>query len=171
MERRLAAILAADVVGYSRLMGVNEAGTLTALKAHREELVESKIVEHRGRIVKLTGDGILVEFPSVVNVVACAVDIQRQMRGRNADVPQDQRIEFRIGVNLGDIIVEENDIYGDGVNVAARVEAVARAGGVAVSARSATTSATSSTSRSRTGASRPSKISTCRFASSTSSSI
>jgi adenylate cyclase len=133
MERRLAAILAADVVGYSRLMGVNEAATLAALKVHREELVEAKVTEHRGRIVKLTGDGILVEFPSVVNAVACAADIQRAMRGRNIDVPQDQRIEFRIGVNLGDIIVEENDIYGDGVNVAARVEAVAKAGGVAVS--------------------------------------
>ncbi|SJM33109.1 adenylate/guanylate cyclase domain-containing protein [Mesorhizobium delmotii] len=133
MERRLAAILAADVVGYSRLMGANEAGTLTALKAHREELVEAKIAEHRGRIVKLTGDGILVEFPSVVNAVACATDIQRKMRERNVDVPQDQRIEFRIGVNLGDIIVEENDIYGDGVNVAARIEGIAKPGGVAVS--------------------------------------
>ena len=133
MERRLAAILAADVVGYSRLMGEDEVGTLARLKAHREELIEGKIAEHRGHIVKLSGDGILVEFPSVVNAVACAADIQREMRGRNADVPQDQRIEFRIGVNLGDIIVEENDIFGDGVNVAARIEGIARPGGVSVS--------------------------------------
>ena len=133
MERRLAAILAADVVGYSRLMGEDEVGTLARLKAHREELIEGKIAEHRGHIVKLSGDGILVEFPSVVNAVACAVDIQREMRGRNADVPQDQRIEFRIGVNLGDIIVEENDIFGDGVNVAARIEGIAPPGGVSVS--------------------------------------
>ncbi len=120
MERRLAAILAADVVGYSRLMGVSEAGTLSALKAHRRELVDGKITEHQGRIVKLTGDGMLVEFPSVVNAVACAVEIQRKMGERNLDVPQDQRIEFRIGVNLGDIIFEDNDIFGDGVNLAAR---------------------------------------------------
>ncbi len=133
MERRLAAILAADVVGYSRLMGVSEAGTLAALKAHRRELVDGKIAEHQGRIVKLTGDGMLVEFPSVVNAVACAVEIQRKMGERNTDVPQDQRIEFRIGVNLGDIIFEDNDIFGDGVNVAARIESIARPGGVSVS--------------------------------------
>src|SRR5262245_10230552 len=113
MERRLVAILAADVVGYSRLMGANEAATLAALKAHRKELVDVKIAEHQGRIVKLTGDGMLVEFPSVVNAVACATEIQREMRQRNVDVPQNRRIEFRIGVNLGDIIVEENDIYGE----------------------------------------------------------
>ncbi len=110
MERRLAAILAADVVGYSRLMGANEAATLSALKARREELVEAKIAQHRGRLVKLSGDGILVEFPSVVNAVACATEIQREMRQRNAGVAQDRQIEFRIGINLGDIIVEENDI-------------------------------------------------------------
>ena len=133
MERRLVAILAADVVGYSRLMGANEAATLAALKAHRKELVDAKIAEHQGRIVKLTGDGMLVEFTSVVNAVACAAEIQREMRQRNVDVPQDRRIEFRIGVNLGDIIVEENDIYGDGVNVAARIESIAKPGGVAVS--------------------------------------
>ena len=133
MERRLAAILAADVVGYSRLMGADEAATLAALKAHRKELVDAKIAEHQGRIVKLTGDGMLVEFPSVVNAVACAAEIQREMDERNVDVPQDRRIEFRIGVNLGDIIVEENDIYGDGVNVAARIESIAKPGGVAVS--------------------------------------
>jgi adenylate cyclase len=133
MERRLVAILAADVVGYSRLMGANEAATLAALKAHRKELVEVKIADHQGRIVKLTGDGMLVEFTSVVNAVACATEIQREMRQRNVDVPQNRRIEFRIGVNLGDIIVEENDIYGDGVNVAARIESIAKPGGVAVS--------------------------------------
>ena len=133
MERRLTAILAADVVGYSRLMGLDEAGTLSALKTHRREMVDAKIAEHQGRIVKLTGDGMLVEFPSVVNAVACAADIQRRMRERNVDVPEDRRIEFRIGVNLGDIIVEDNDIYGDGVNVAARIESIAKPGGVAVS--------------------------------------
>ncbi len=134
VQRRLAAILAADVVGYSRLMGVNEAGTLAALKAHRKELVDSRIAEHEGRIVKLTGDGMLVEFSSVVNAVACATEIQHKMRERNADVPEERRIEFRIGVNVGDIIFENGDIYGDGVNVAARVESIAKPGGVAVSA-------------------------------------
>jgi adenylate cyclase len=134
VERRLTAILAADVVGYSRLMGNNEAGTLAALKLHRKELIDGKIAEHHGRIVKLTGDGMLVEFPSVVNAVACAAEIQRRMRGRNADVPQERRIEFRIGVNLGDVIVENDDIYGEGVNVAARIENIAQPGGIAVSA-------------------------------------
>src|SRR4030095_12600711 len=134
VQRRLAAILAADVVGYSRLMGVNETGTLADLKVHRKELVDSKISEHEGRIVKLTGDGMLVEFPSVVNAVACATEIQRKMRERNADVPEERRIECRIGVNVGDIIFESGDIYGDGVNVAARVESIANPGGVAVSA-------------------------------------
>ncbi|WP_031248864.1 adenylate/guanylate cyclase domain-containing protein, partial [Mesorhizobium sp. LNHC229A00] len=121
-QRRLAAILAADVVGYSRLMGRDESGTLSAFKAHRHELVDSKIAEHQGRIVKLTGDGLLVEFPSVVNAVACATDIQHKMRERNADVTADRRIEFRIGINLGDIIIEDDDIFGDGVNIAARIE-------------------------------------------------
>ena len=133
-DRRLAAILAADVVGYSRLMGVDETATLAALKASRKELVDGKIAEHKGRIVKLTGDGILAEFTSVVNAVACAVEIQRGMVGRNAGVPQDRRIEFRIGVNLGDVVVEDGDIFGDGVNVAARLENMAEPGGICVSA-------------------------------------
>ena len=133
-ERRLAAILAADVVGYSRLMGIDEAATLAALKASRKELVDGKIAEHKGRIVKLTGDGMLAEFTSVVNAVACAVEIQRGMAGRNAGVPQDRRIEFRIGVNLGDVVVEDGDIFGDGVNVAARLENMAEPGGICISA-------------------------------------
>jgi adenylate cyclase len=132
-NRRLAAILAADVVGYSRLMEANEAGTLAALKAHRKELVDVKISEHQGRIVKLTGDGMLVEFPSIVNAVDCASEIQRGMSERNIEVPSDRRIEFRIGINLGDVIVEGDDIYGDGVNVAARLEGIAQPGGVAIS--------------------------------------
>src|SRR2546421_5642560 len=123
MERRLTAILAADVVGYSRLMGANETGTLAALKTLQTDLINGKIAEHQGRIVKMTGDGILVEFPSVVNAVACAAELQRAVRDRNAGVPEDRRIEFRIGVNLGDVIVEGEDIFGDGVNVAARLEA------------------------------------------------
>jgi adenylate cyclase len=132
MERRLTAILAADVVGYSRLMTIDEAATLAALKSLRNNLVNPKISEHNGRIVKLTGDGMLIEFPSVVSAVACAVDIQSAMRTRNATEPAG-RIEFRIGVNLGDIIVEDGDIFGDGVNVAARLESIAPIGGIAVS--------------------------------------
>src|SRR5437016_1766985 len=133
MERRLTAILAADIVGYSRLMGANETGTLAALKTLRTDFIDGKIAEHQGRIVKLTGDGMLVEFPSVVNAVACAAELQRGMRDRNAGVPQDRRIEFRIGVNLGDVIVEGEDIFGDGVNVAARLESIAPVGGITVS--------------------------------------
>src|SRR5712691_1724799 len=133
VERRLAAILAADVAGYSRLMGVDEEGTLAALKAIRRELLDLKIKEHRGRIVKTTGDGALVEFASVVDAVRCAVEVQRDMAERNADVPADKRIEFRVGINLGDIISDEDDIYGDGVNVAARLEALAEPGGICVS--------------------------------------
>src|SRR5882757_1017161 len=132
MERRLTAILAADVVGYSRLMTIDEAGTLAALTSLRKNLVNPKISEHNGRIVNLTGDGMLIEFPSVVSAVACAVDIQSAMRTRNATEPA-ARIEFRIGVNLGDIIVEDGDIFGDGVNVAARLEGIAPIGGIAVS--------------------------------------
>ena len=122
VERRLAAILAADVVGYSRLMGRDEAGTLARLQGHRRELIDPNIAEHRGRIVKTTGDGILIEFPSVVEAVACAVTVQRGMAERNVATPDDQRIVFRVGVNLGDIMIaEDNDIYGNGVNVAARL--------------------------------------------------
>jgi adenylate cyclase len=131
--RRLAAILAADVAGYSRLMGADEEGTLERLKALRHELVDPKIAEHRGRIVKTTGDGILVEFASVVDAVRCAVAVQQAMSERNTDVAADNRIELRIGINLGDVIVEGDDLYGDGINIAARIEALADAGGVFVS--------------------------------------
>src|SRR5207244_582331 len=134
MERRLTAILAADLVGYSRLMGANESGTLAALDTLRSDFINPKISEHQGRIVKLTGDGMLVEFPSVVNAVACAAEMQRGVRGRNTGVPQDRRIEFRIGINVGDVIVEGDDIFGDGVNVAARLEALAEPGQTCVSA-------------------------------------
>ena len=133
MERRLTAILAADVVGYSRLMGANESGTLAALKAIQTDFIDGKIAQHQGRIVKLTGDGMLVEFSSVVNAVSCAAEVQRGMRDRNAGVPQERRIEFRIGVNLGDVIVEGEDIFGDGVNVAARLESIAKPGGITIS--------------------------------------
>jgi TolB-like protein/class 3 adenylate cyclase/Flp pilus assembly protein TadD len=133
VDRRLAAIFAGDIAGYSRLMGVDEEGTLRQLKAHRKELVDPKITEHRGRIVKTTGDGMLVEFVSVVDAVRCGVDIQRGMAERNSGLPADKRIEFRIGINVGDIISDSNDIYGDGVNVAARLEALADPGGIMVS--------------------------------------
>jgi adenylate cyclase len=131
--RRLAAILAADVAGYSRLMGVDEEGTLAALKAIRRELSDPKVKEHRGRIVKTTGDGLLIEFSSVVDAVRCAVEVQRAMTERNTGGPEDKRIEFRIGINLGDIILDDDDIYGDGVNIAARLEALAEPGGICVS--------------------------------------
>jgi adenylate cyclase len=133
VERRLAAILAADVVGYSRLMGQDETGTLAALRKLRSELVDPRISEHKGRVFKTTGDGLLAEFPSVVNAVACAVDIQRAIATRNADLPDDRVIQLRIGVNLGDVIVEGEDVFGDGVNVAARLEGIAPPGGIAVS--------------------------------------
>ncbi len=133
MERRLAAILAADVVGYSRLMGQDEAGTLERLKSLRRQLVQPKITVHKGRIVKLMGDGLLAEFPSVVEAVQCAVDVQRGMIERESELTDDRRIRLRIGVNLGDIIVEGSDIYGDGVNVAARLEGLADPGTICVS--------------------------------------
>ncbi len=133
VERRLAAILAADVVGYSRLMGGDEEGTLGALKALRQALLEPKIAEYRGRIVKTTGDGVLVEFASTVDAIRCALGIQRAMLAHNAALPPDKKIEFRIGISVGDIIVEGDDIFGDGVNVAARLESISQPGGVCVS--------------------------------------
>jgi adenylate cyclase len=133
VQRRLAAILAADVAGYSRLMGTDEEGTHVRLRAHLHDLVNPKITEHRGRIVKNTGDGMLAEFSSVVDAVRCAAEVQRGMIDRNAETPEDKRIGFRIGINLGDIIVDGNDIYGDGVNVAARLEALAELGGICIS--------------------------------------
>ncbi|HEU0309848.1 MAG TPA: adenylate/guanylate cyclase domain-containing protein [Sphingomicrobium sp.] len=133
MERRLTAILAADVVGYSRLMGANEVGTLQSLQQHQAELVVPEITRHGGRIVKLTGDGLLAEFPSVVGAVECAVAVQQSMPARNLDVPEDRRIEYRIGINLDDVIVQGDDLFGDGVNIAARLEGIARPGGIAVS--------------------------------------
>jgi adenylate cyclase len=134
VERRLAAILAVDVAGYSRLMGEDEEGTLAALKAIRRELGDPKIAEHRGRIVKTTGDGLLVEFASVVDAVRCAVEVQRDMKAGNADVAAGRRIEFRMGINVGDIIIEDGDIFGDGVNIAARLEGLAAPGGICLSA-------------------------------------
>src|ERR1700745_3212700 len=133
LERRLAAILAADVAGYSRLMSVDEEGTHARLRAHLRQLVDPKIKEHRGRIVKNTGDGMLAEFSSVVDAVRCAAEIHAGMIDLNAEVPEDKRISFRIGVNLGDIIVEPEDIFGDGVNIAARLEALAEPGGLCIS--------------------------------------
>src|SRR5438046_4067279 len=124
MERRLTAILAADVVGYSRLMGSDEAGTLTALKDVRTGFIDGKIAEHQGRIVKLTGDGILAEFPRVVSAVACAVGIQRAMQTRTASMPNDRSFQIRVGVNLDDVIVKVDDIYGDETIVAVRVKSV-----------------------------------------------
>jgi adenylate cyclase len=132
-ERRLAAILAADVAGYSRLMGLDEEGTLGALKALRRALIDPKIADHRGRLVKNTGDGALVEFASAVDAVRCAAEIQSAMAERNTTIPDDRRIEFRIGINVGDIIIDEGDIYGDGVNIAARIETLARPGSICLS--------------------------------------
>ncbi len=126
VQRRLAAILAADVVGYSRLMGEDEEGTLAVLKAHRAALIDPKIAEHQGRIVKTTGDGMLVEFASVVEAVQCAVEVQKEMAERNTGVAEDRRMLFRIGINVGDVIIEGDDIYGDGVNVAARMAHLTR---------------------------------------------
>jgi adenylate cyclase len=133
IERRLAAILAADIAGYSRLMGADEEGTLARLKAHRRELIDPSVSEHRGRIVNTTGDGILIEFPSVIEAISCAVAVQRGMVERNARTPEEKGITFRVGVNLGDIIVEDDDIHGDGVNIAARLQAIAEPGGICIS--------------------------------------
>src|SRR5215831_18556860 len=133
--RRLAAILAADVAGYSGLVEADEEGTLSRLKALRAKVIDPKIAEHRGRIVKTTGDGLLVEFASVVDALRCAVEIQAAVAESNAPLPADKRIQFRIGINVGDVVVEEDDIFGDGVNVAARLEGMAEPGGIYVSAR------------------------------------
>ena len=133
VKRRLAAILAADVVSYSRLMRADEAGTLARLKNHRKELIDPAFEAHEGRIVKTTGDGFLVEFASVVGAVECAADIQREMAARNASVPEDQRFDFRVGINLGDVIIDGDDIHGDGVNIAARLEGLAKPGEICVS--------------------------------------
>jgi TolB-like protein len=135
VERRLTAILAADVAGYSRLTGMDEEGTHAQLQDHLRLLVDPKIAEHRGRVVKNTGDGLLAEFSSVVDAVRCALDVQRGMTQRNTDVPQEKRIEFRIGINVGDIMIDHGDIFGDGVNIAARLEAVAEPGGICVTGR------------------------------------
>ena len=169
VERKLAAILAADVAGYSRLMGADEEGTLARLKTLRRELADPKIKEHRGRIVKTTGDGLLIEFASVVDAVRCAVEVQREMAERNADVPSDRRIEFRMGINLGDIMKDGRDIYGDGVNVAARLEALAEPGGICVSRvvrvqvrdKLAFSSRTWASSRSRTSRGRFASTASC----------
>ena len=134
-ERRLAAILAADVAGYSRLIGADEEGTLNRLRAIRADVIDRAIAAHRGRLVKTTGDGFLVEFASVVDSLRCAVEVQRENAGRDGGGPADRRIEFRIGIHQGDIVVEDGDIFGDGVNVAARLEALAEPGGICVSAR------------------------------------
>src|SRR5881392_1504811 len=133
VERRLAAILAADVAGSCRLIGIDEEGTLAQLKALRKTLFDPKITDHRGRIVKNTGDGALVEFASVVDAVRCADEIQRSVAEQNTDVPQDKRIEFRIGIHVGDIIIADDDIFGDGVNIAVRLEGIAEPGGICIS--------------------------------------
>src|SRR5262250_2194200 len=134
-QRRLAAIVSADVAGYSRLMGRDESGTLAALKSLRRDVVDPAIGTHGGRIVKTTGDGLLLEFPSVVNAVRCAIEVQTTMADRTAGIAEDQRIAFRIGINIGDIIVEGDDIFGDGVNVAARLQEIATPGGICISSR------------------------------------
>ena len=134
-ERRLAAILAADVAGYSRLIGADEEGTLNRLRSIRAEVIDPAIAAHRGRLVKTTGDGFLAEFASVVDALRCAVDAQQAIAGRNTWIATAERIEFRIGIHQGDIVVEDGDIFGDGVNVAARLEALAEPGGICVSAR------------------------------------
>src|SRR5882672_986594 len=133
VNRRMAAILVADVVGYSRLMELDEASTLSALKTHMDTLIFPAIARHHGRVVKMTGDGILVEFGSVVDAVHCAIAVQRDVTELNVAVPADRRLQFRIGVNLGDVVVDGADLYGDGVNIAARLEQLAQPGGVLLS--------------------------------------
>src|SRR4029078_7003054 len=133
VQRRLAAILAADVVGYSRLMERDEVGTLTALKSRRKEVLEPLVRRHEGRGFKIAGDGVLVEFASAVNALRCAIDLQQEMAAANGKAKEDRRIVLRIGVNLGDVIVEGSDLYGDGINIAARLEGMAEAGGILVS--------------------------------------
>ncbi len=135
IERRLTTIMSADVVGYSRLMAGDEAGTFAQLKTHRKELLEPKTAEHHGRVVKLTGDGTLMEFASVVDAVNFSVEVQQAMMERNASVPEDLQIKYRIGINLGEIIVDGEDIYGDGVNIAARLEGLAEPGGICISGK------------------------------------
>ncbi len=135
MERRLTAILAADVVGYSRLIRADEEGTLVALKALRADLIDPKIVLHHGRIVKLMGDGMLAEFPSVVDAVRAAVEAQRAVTEHTSALPEDRRIEFRVGINLGDVVIDGDDIHGDGVNVAARLEGLSEPGGICISGK------------------------------------
>jgi adenylate cyclase len=133
VERHLAAIVAADVVGYARLMGADEKGTLLALKAHRTELIDPLVAAHNGQIVKTIGDGLLLSFPSIVEAVSCAVAVQNGMAKRNASLPGERRIEFRVGVNIGDVIIEKGDVFGDGVNIAARLEQIAPPGGICLS--------------------------------------
>jgi adenylate cyclase len=133
MQRRLAAIMLLDMVGYSRFMGLDEEGTIAHQKAHRDYVIDPTITQHGGRIVKSTGDGLLVEFPSVMDAVKCATEVQRELAGRDADVPEDRRIQYRIGINLGDIVIDGDDILGDGVNVAARLEGLAEPGGICIS--------------------------------------
>jgi adenylate cyclase len=133
--RKLSAILAADVAGYSRLMGLDEEGTLGRLNAHRREHIDPCIAKHRGRIVKTTGDGFLAEFASVVDAVRCGIEVQTGMAERNAEVAKDKRLELRIGINVGDIVEQDGDIFGDGVNIAARLEGIAEPGGICVSGR------------------------------------
>src|SRR6516165_1114414 len=129
-RRRLAAILAADVVGYTRLMRADEPGTLTALKARRQEILQPVVAKHHGRVVKMMGDGVLVDFASAVNAVSCAVELQGAMASANANVPEDRQVVLRVGINLGDVMVEGSDLYGDGVNVAARLQSLADPGGI-----------------------------------------
>ena len=164
VERRLAAILAADVVGYSRLMEVDEAGTLARLKTVRLELIHPAIAKCKGRIIKTTGDGLLVEFQSVTEALRCAVDFQERMARRNRDMPSSRALLYRIGLNLGDVIVDESDIFGDGVNVAARLELIAEPGGICISGRCGIRSATGWTSSTPISASSRSRTSTGRFA-------